>query len=166
MVKYFKTAVLLAALVLLGVLLWRHYFPNNEKLIRKMLSGLAQDISVPEKSKTFAKLTAADSVPSYFTPDAEIDVDMPEIGRHTINGRQEIAQTALAAQTQLPGLRVEFRDVAIRIDVTKETATSELTAKVTLPGQREFEMQVVRLSLSKYNGDWRIAKAETVRAFK
>lgn len=164
--KYFKTAILLAALVLLGVLLWRHYFPNEEKLIRKMLSGLAQDISVPENSKNFAKLTAADSVPGYFTPDAEIDAEVPDHDRLTFNGRQEIAQAALVAHTQLPGLRVELNDVAIRIAPDKQTATVELTVKVTLPGQREIGMQDVRFSLSKYNGDWRIAKAETVKAFK
>ena len=164
MVKYFKTAILLAALVLLGVLLWRHYFPNEEKLIRKMLSGLAQDISIPKKG--FANLTAADSIAGYFTPDAEIDVDAPELGHHTINGRQEIVQAALAARTQLPGLRVEFGDTVIKIDASKETATVELTVKVTQTGQRDFEMQDVRMSLLKYNGDWRIAKAKTVKAFK
>ena len=164
--KYFKTAILLAALAFLGVLIWRHYFPDEEKLIRKMLSSLAQDISVPASSKNFAKLTAADSVPGYFTPDAEIDAEVPERGRLTFNGRQEIAQAALVAHTQLSGLKIELNDVAIRIAPDKQTATVELTVKVTQPGQRDFEMQDVQFALIKYNGDWRIAKAETVKAFK
>lgn len=158
--------LLLAALITVGVLMWLHFFPNEEKRVRKMLSNLAQDVSVPEKSKIIANALASDSIAGYFTPDAEIDVNVPELGQHTINGRQEIVQIAMAARAQLPGLRVEFSDTAIKVDPSKETATVELTAKVNIPGQREIGMQDVRLSLKKYDGDWRIAKAETVKAFK
>lgn len=164
--KYFKTIILVAALAFLGVLLWRHYFPNEEKLIRKMISDLAEDASVSEKSKNLAKYVAADSVPGYFTPDAEIDGDAPVLGHFTFNGRQEIANAAAFAQTHFPGLKFAFYDVGVQIAPDKQSATVELTAKVTFPGQREIEMQDVRFSLSKYNGDWRIAKAETVKAFK
>ena len=164
----FKTALILAVFSLFGFLFWRHYFPNEEKLIRKKLTGLAQDVSIPATSKDFANLTAANSVASYFTPTAEIEAEAPELGHYTINGRQEIVQLVLATRLdpRANGVKVKFKDVVVRVDKSKEIAIVELTARVNQIGQREFEMQDVRLALSKYNGDWRIAKATTVRAFK
>jgi hypothetical protein len=167
-VKYFKLVIALAVLAFLGVLLWRHYFPNNEKLIRKMISSLEQDIGRPQTGKTLAELNAANSMASYFTPTAEIEAEIPELGRYTLNGRQEIVQVLVAvrADPRVSGVKVEFKDMVARVDAGKQTATVELTAKVTQTGQRDYGMQDVRLSLSKYNGDWRSAKATTVRAFK
>jgi hypothetical protein len=165
-VKKVKIVLLVLVLAAVGFLMWKHFFPNEEKRVRKMLDTLQKEVSVPEKSKNFAKLTAADSIAGFFMPNAEIDVDVPDLGHHTISGRAEIVQIALAAQSQLPGLRMEFSDIAIQIDSGKQTAHVELTVKVAVPRQREMAMQDVRFSLEKYDGNWRIAKAQTVRAFK
>lgn len=156
--------LLLAALIAVGILMWRHFFPNEEKRVRKMLSSLAEDISDSKKKSLITNAVAVDSIASYFTPDAEIDGDIPEFGHISISGRPEIVNAAIGARAL--GARVEFGDIAIKIEPGKETATVELTVKVIVPGQREIEMQDARLSLKKYDGDWRIAKAETVRAFK
>ncbi len=166
--KYFKLCVAIAVLALLGFLIWRHYFPNNEKLIRKMLSNLEQDISRPQSGKSWSELAAANSIASYFTPTAEIEADIPERGHLSISGRPEIVRFIAATRVDpfASGVKVEFKDVVVRIDANKEGATAELTARVSQAGQRDYGINDVRLSLSKYNGDWRIAKAETVKAFK
>lgn len=159
----------LALLVLvagLGVFLWSHFFPNEEKRVRKCLEGLQEAVSF-EAGGSLAG-TAADSerLRSLLAPDVEVEVEMPGGGREAMSGRAEIVQAAMGARQYLRGLKVELLDVAVQVEPGKDRAACSLTAKATQPGDRDYVVQEMRLELVKQDGQWRLRKAAAIRPLK
>jgi hypothetical protein len=165
-VKTFRRVI--AALLAAG-LLWlayNHFFPNDEKIIRRTLTRLATTASVPANPTPLGNLRAANALQDFFVPEVEVEVDVPIEGRHTFTGREELIQAAIAARNNYRGLRVEFLDVNVAVAEGKQEATAELTARATQPGESELHVHEMKIYLRKKDTDWRIWRAETVRTLK
>ena len=145
---------------------WRTFFPSDERQIRNLLAQVAQTVSVPADAKFVAGVLAADRLKGCFTPALEIDVEVPGQGRHTFNGRDELAQAYVAARGQFHGLQVDFLDVVVTLGPDGQDATAELTARVRQGGQRDFSVQELRMQLEKREKQWRINRVETTRSIK
>ena len=161
-----KTILRVAALLVIGWLLllgYRHFFPSQETRIRQMLGELARVVSMPPNSSPLANLAAANELVSSFTPDVEINVNVPGAGQHALSGREEIIQAAVAARSHSRGVKVEFLDIIVRLQADKQSAVTDLTAKVTQTGERDFDVQELKFRLKKVGSEWRIARVETVR---
>ena len=163
MVKRLPRIVLLVLAVALLVLAYRHWFPNEEQRIRRMLSDVAREACIPANPKPLGNLAAAQKLASFFSPEVEIHVDAPSYGQHTLMGRDEIMQAVLAARANLKNLKVEFLDPNVALDASQESATVELTAKVTHTGERDFGVQELKFQMKRLDGQWRINRVETVR---
>jgi hypothetical protein len=148
------------------VVLSRHFFPDDEKTIRRRLTSLAESLSVPEHPTTTGNLAAGERLRDFLAAEVEVDVEVPGEGRHTFSGRQDVIGAALAARGSLGGVSVQFIDVLVTLGANRETATVDLTVRATPPPPREFFAQEVRLSLRKEGRPWRILKAETVQTLK
>jgi len=156
----------LVILLGLGWLNWQHFFPNEERRIRRMLDDLAQTASIPASQSVVGMGIAVDKLLSYVTVDIQVDVDVPGEGRHAFSGREEIRDAALLAHRNLSDLKVQFLDVNVALAADKRTATVELTAKATQKGAKEFLVQEVKMQLRKEDGQWRVSRAETVKVLK
>jgi len=165
-VKIFRRVI--GALLAAGVLwlAYTHFFPNDEKLIRRTLARLATTASVPANPTPLGNLRAANALQDFFTPEVEVEVDVPIEGRHTFTGREELIQAAVAARNNYRGLTVEFLDVNVAVAAGHQEATAELTAKATQPGDAEIHVQEMKLQLRKKDDAWRIWRAESVRTLK
>lgn len=164
-----KTTVrilLFAAALAFGVLAYRHLFPSDEQRIRRTLSSLAEAACIPADAQPLADLAAVQKLAGYFTLNAEIRVDGPEYGQHTLTGRDEVRQAALAARSNLRNLKVEFLDVNVVVADGKQTATAELTAKVTQKDRRDFGVQELKFQFQKDEDQWRIGRVETVKTLR
>ena len=91
--------VWLAALVAAGVWLWTVLFPSPEKVVRQRLATVAQRVSFTANESALARLADAESLAGYFSTNVEINLDVPGRIQHTIVGRDEITQTAVAARS-------------------------------------------------------------------
>lgn len=156
--------LLLAAAVL--VFLGRRFFPNEEKRIRRVLMGLAEVASVPERATATGRLAAAERLRDLLCFDVELDVDVPGEGPQSLQGRAEIIQAAMAAREHLAGLKVELFDIRVLLDPDRSSATAELTARATLRRQKEYFVQELRLRLRKDPQDWRVCRIETVQTLQ
>lgn len=159
---------LLGLVILLGLgwVAWRHFFPNEEHRIRRMLDGLAETVSIPAGESPVGTALALDKLLSCVTSTIEVDVDVPSEGKHTFSGRQEIRDAAMLAHQTLRGLKVQFLDVNVTLAAGKQTAAVELTVKATPPGAKEFFVEEMRLQLRKEDNQWRVSRAETVETLK
>jgi hypothetical protein len=161
-----QTAFLLAAAAACLVLLYRHFFPNEEAVIRRQLARLAEHLSVPAHPTTAGNLAAADHWRDALAAEIGVDVEVLGEGRHTLSGRQEVIGAMLAARGSLGGLKVQFVDVLVSLDPGRQTATVNLTVRATQPRQRDLFAQEAKLTLRKEERRWRILRAETVRTLK
>lgn len=165
-----KSKIQISVLLLLAagclLLLYQRYFPNEERRIRRLLAGVAQAASVPEHPSVTARLAAADRLRDYLTAGVEVEVDVPGGGRQTLAGRQEIIQGVLTAQAQLPRFQIEFLDLSVTLDAERQTAQTELTARVRQGADPNWVVQELKFQLKKEDGQWRVAKVETVKTLK
>ena len=158
--------LLLGLLAGLGVWGWRLLHPSPEHVIRKQLAELARTACVPANESNLAKLANAQKLASFFTPDVEITFDLPGRFSQTISGRAELQEKALGARAALSGLTVEFLDVNVTVAPDGQSATADLTAKANLPGDSVPQVEEVKVSLKKVEGDWLIQHAENVKTLR
>ena len=99
---------------LLGFWLWTILFPSPEKVIQKKMSSLAATATVSAKDSNLIRAAKAANLVDYFTTDAEIILNAPELPNRTLSGREEIRETALAGLANVKTLNVQFLDVTVR----------------------------------------------------
>ena len=155
--------ILLAAALALGCWLWSGFFPGPEKAIRKKMSALAETATLDGQANAFARVAKALSFQSYFSSNAVIVVDVPELGAHTLNSRFEIVEQSNLAFAALPGMKVSFHDTTVRIGSDQQTAEVNCTVQVMVGREKDFGVQELRFRFEKINGDWLITRVETVK---
>jgi len=152
-----------AALIGLGVWGWFLLFPGPEKVIRSRLNRLAGILSFEPKDGIIPRGYRVEKAVGYFTSDVEVSVDVRGVERMDFSGRDEIQQHLMGGARMLRGLKVEFLDINVTLGPDKQTATANLTAKWTVSGDREFNVQELNFKLKKVDGDWLIYRVETVK---
>lgn len=155
--------VLLAAVAALGCWLWTIFFPGPEKLILKKIAGLAATATFDASDSNVTRAVKVGNLIAYFAVAAEINVDVPELGAHTLSGRDEIRDAARAMFASLATLNVEFLDVTVRLGAGKQTADVSCTARVNAGDKKDFGVQELHFQLKKIDGAWLITRMETVK---
>jgi hypothetical protein len=155
--------VLLAAAAALGCWLWTVFFPSPEKVILKKIASLAATATFSAADGNITRASKVSNLIGFFSTDAEISVDAPELGAHTLSGRDEIRETAAGGFTSLTTLTVQFLDVSVRLGADKQTADVSCTARVNAGDKKDYGVQELRFRLKKIDGDWLITRVETVK---
>ena len=155
--------VWLAVLAALGVWLWTIIFPSPQKIIRQRLEAVARRASFAPDEGTLARMASAESLASYFSTNVEINLDVPGHLRHSILGRNEITQAALAARSTASSLSVKFLDVNVTLAPDRQSAIADFTVEAHVSDDQEFFVQEMKFTLRKISGQWLITRVETIR---
>ncbi len=151
-------------LILGGCRLWTTLFPGDEALIRQMLAELADAASVPGSDKPLSQMANAAALTGYFTEDIEVRAKGPRGGVRVIQGRPQLQQVALSAQAMGGGFFVRFEDIIVELQGKSEGAECRLTAVARLGGEPEPWYQILAFQVREVDGDWKVARVETVDA--
>lgn len=162
MVKWLRL-LLLVIVVALGAWAWVALHPSPERLIRRQLEGVARAASFGPGQGYLAKLAGAQRLADFFSTNIEVHIDVPGHQGHTLAGREEIQQAALASRASVQSLTVTFPDVTVIVDSDQESAVADLTLQARVAGEQEMIVQEMKVTLRKINGQWLIIKVETVR---
>ena len=154
---------LVAVLVALGFWLYTVLFPSPEKVIRKRLAEVAQLASIRRGQGLLSLATSIQELANCFDSQVEITLNWRGRSDHSLAGRDEIIEAAKLAHGQFKTLEIEFLDMNVMLAPDKQSATVNLTAKVTTSEDRDFQVQEFIVTLKKVNGEWLIFKIETVR---
>ena len=160
-------AKIIVALALLGALAYALWllFPSEETKIRQDLQKLAELATFTGREGNFKRVATASALADHFATNAEIAVELPGRGVHTLQGRAEIRQTAFGAMAQGRRIKVEFYDTNVALAPDKLTAKVELTAKI-FPGEGDFILQELHFQMRKVDSGWVIEQIETVQTFR
>jgi hypothetical protein len=159
-IRVFISAALVIGLAVGG---WLLFFPSPEKVIRSRLNHLAADVSFDAGQGMIKRMLHAQQVPDYFTTNVVISADIPGHGTQTMEGRENITQAAVASRQQLQSLKVEFVGINVTLAPDKQSATVNLTAKITTARTGDFTPQEFNFLLKKVAGVWLIERVETVK---
>ncbi len=162
MQKSFRV-VLILALIAAGVLVWWAFFPNPRNVIRSRLRKLAETASFDVGQGTVPKALKAQQLADYFTRDLNVVAEIRGYGTYSWDGRDELVQNAAIKMQDLVALKLEFMDINITLDSDGQSAVANLTAKATVPGERDFFVQEFDFKLKKVSGHWLICRIETVK---
>jgi hypothetical protein len=155
--------VMLAALIAAGIWGWRVLFPGPEQVIRKRLTELARAASFRPDESPFAAWSNSQEVTTFCTSDVEITVEGPGHSPQTLNGREELLQAAAGVRSIVGSLKVEFLDTTVTVVPGKPIGFANLTAKGTVPGDKDFLVQELKFTFKKIDGHWLISRVETVK---
>lgn len=152
-------------LVLIGLGFWLYtvFFPGPEKVIRKRLAKVAQLASIRPDQGLLSRGASIQELANYFDSKVEITVNWRGRSEHSLAGRDEIIEAAKLAHAQFKSLEFEFLDVNVTLAPDKQSATVNLTAKVTSDDEKDFQVQEFKITLKKVNGEWLIFQIEPVR---
>jgi cytoskeletal protein RodZ len=155
-------AILVAALVALGIWSWGVFFPSPEKIIRKRLDALAKAASSSSKEGLIAKAWNVTMLADYFTEDVQVTIEAPG-AQLTISGRAELLQAVAHARSEPSSLSIEFPDIKVNVAPDGASAVVNLTARGKAPGERDTYLQELKLQMIKVKRDWLINQVETVK---
>lgn len=156
--------VLLAAFIAAGVWLWTVLFPGPETVVRKRLAQVAAGASFNSGENPLVIAARAEKLASRFSTNVEVQIEAPGYERLEFSGRAEITQAAAGARPRLGSLKVEFPDVSVTVGPDKRSAVADVAVKVQAGGEQHFDVQEVKFTFQKIDGDWLITRVETVRA--
>jgi hypothetical protein len=155
--------VFLAGILALGWWVWHWLTPDPERAIRQRLAELAQAAGVPAKEGPLAGVVNAQNLAAFFSPNVQITVDVPGHSQVTLTGRDELLAAATQARGVLSGLKVEFLDIRVAVAADQHAATAHLTGRGRIPGDGNYYVQELRLSLKRIDGKWTVTKVEGVK---
>ena len=161
--KWIVRLVVVLLLLALSFWVWKYFFPTPEIAIRRQLMDVARLASFSPRDSAIAKTLAVKNLMDSCTDDIEISVDIQGWQRATFTGKQDLQQSALVVRHQLSSLSVEFLDINVSLAPNKQTAIVNLTAKIRVPGEKDFFPQELKFTMKKVDGKWLIRKIETVR---
>ena len=162
-----KKRAKLAALVVgvaLGVWLFTVLFPGDDALIRRQLARLAQTVSVPPRTSPLARLAKGQKLGGFFTPDVVVRLKGAGSELGDIQGREQLTQMVMAAQTRIQQAQIQFLDAELEVGADRESGTAHLTVLAHVNGDHNPAVQELKFSFRKTDGRWRIALVETVEA--
>lgn len=143
--------------------LWTVFFPSEEQQVRKHLAQTAKAASFSGTEGTLSQIGGVTEFIGCFTPDVELDFDLPRQGRVTVQGRDEIMAIAAQVRRYTSALKVEFLDVSVKLAQDHESASAVLTARAEIPTDKDFSVQEMKFTLKRINRRWIINRVETVK---
>ena len=154
---------LLAGVAVLGFWLWTVLFPSPEKVVLRKIAELAANATFNADASSLARAAKAGNLVDFFAPDAQIILDAPGVAAHTFSGRDEIREAALAGLATLNSLKVKFLDTTVQISADKQSADVSCTVEVNAGDNKDYGAQEMHFRFQKIDGNWLIARAETVK---
>jgi len=165
-VKHLQRLLLLLAAAALAWWLYGVFFPAPEKLIRQRLDKVAELASFTGKEGNLARVAAVTQLVDCFSSTVQVRVDSPAHAEHTLSGKDEIREALLAVRAGLRALDVQFRDPQITLNGDRTAAFVHLTAEARIGTDRELFVQELKLGLERLDGQWLVARLETVRTLR
>ena len=124
--------------------------------------ALAREAAFASNQGLMTQAWNATTLAGFFTAGVQVTIDVPG-SQHSINGRDELLQAALAVRQMRESLKIDFPDIKVVVAPGQEAAVVNLTARGRVAGQRDFYLQELRLRLIKLKRDWLINEIVTVR---
>lgn len=151
--------------VLMAAGAWR-FWPSEEKRVRRVIVGLAEDASFTAGEGNISRIAKVNAIANRFTTDAELHVDQVVRVETALRGRDTIQGLLMAAAPLMGAVQVEVHDVQVTLG-GDDTAQVIMTASAKTGGrQGDFNAQEFELQMRKVEGVWLIARVEAVLGYR
>ncbi len=162
--KLFCRAFLIAILIVAGLWIRATFFPNPESAIRKRLTEIARNASTSPGEGNITGTAHAWRLANCFTTNTEFKIEWPEGRMEETLDRNEILRFVNGSRFGTGrSFRIEFLDPIITFSEDKKTSTVEATLRATIPADKNFIVQEIKIIFIKVGREWLIQRVETLK---
>ncbi len=156
-----KTAIIAVIAAVLAALLIVHYWPGDERAVRKVLAELAETASKSSLERPVQSLLRAKRIADHFADPCHLTIETS--GYDDAFSRNQIQDRIVMVRTSFTALTVSLNDISIRFP-EKHTANVLLTLRLTgLHGDESYaDVQEVEAALHKTDGRWLLTAVRLV----
>lgn len=158
-----KKGLLIGVALVLGlgiVWLYRFLFPPDEVLIRRVLEQAAAAASIQPQESAFDKLGAVNRLLNLCTADIEVVLDLPGDRRHSLQGRDQLREAALALRGASDAVEIKLWDIGVEVQGDRSSATAQFLARARLSQESDEWIQEFKVGLKRAEGSWKIRRVE------
>jgi hypothetical protein len=152
--------------VIIGILAFFYFFPNEEKKVKKQFNLLSEWVSKSPEENAFTMLQKMKNIGTLFDEHCELKAPTQSLsGSYT---REEISTFAGSARSQLSKLDLKFYDFHIIFpekEIAKVTLTGRLTGRSS-NGEQVDETRELECFLKKIERKWLFSEIEVVEVLK
>lgn len=162
-----RRTVLLIAVVAVAVCIWvwRAWWPNDERQIRRRLNSFAADFN-ESTTDGLGMVARAAKIGSYFTDDIVVEFGQ---GTPPVHGRETLMGMATRLQGRTAAFTLELLDVNVDVE-SPTTAEVNLTAafrrRSLTTGEESIDARELSLGMVKVNGEWRVSRVTSIDTFR
>ncbi len=162
--KLFRRVFLIAILIVAGLWIRATFFPNPERAIRKRLTEIARNASTAPGEGNITGTAHAWRLANCFTTNTEFKIEWPEGRMEETLDRNEILRFVNGSRFGTGrSFRIEFLDPTIAFSEDKKTSTVEATLRATIPADKNFIVQEIKIIFIKVGREWLIQRVETLK---
>jgi len=162
-IKYLLIGV---PIVIIGILAFFYFFPNEEKKVKKQFNLLSEWVSKSPDENAFTMLQKMKNIGTLFDERCELKTPSQSLsGSYT---REEISTYAGSARSHLSQLDLKFYDFHILFpekEITKVTLTGRFTGRSST-GEQVDETHELECALKKIENKWLFSQIEVVEVLK
>ena len=145
--------------VLIAFFVYQWWF-NPTRAVQRRLNEIAAALSVPEGESSVARVTRIAQLRKFLADDVRI-----RAGEGELASRDAIVGVVAAFTPPPGGWNVQFVDVQIKVDGSREAAAVhmavEINARDPRTGQPTVDALEAVVTMKKQNAEWVVATAET-----
>jgi hypothetical protein len=162
-IKYLLISV---PIVIIGILAFFYFFPNEEKKVKKQFNLLSEWVSKSPEENAFTMLQKMKNIGTLFDEHCELKAPSQSLsGSYT---REEISTSAGRARSHLSQLDLKFYDFHILFpekEIAKVTLTGKLTGRSST-GEQVDETRELECALKKIENKWLFSQIEVMEVLK
>jgi len=152
--------VTVAVLVVALVALWR-FWPSDERQIQRLVQELTAALEPEGHETDLAR--AGRLAPLARALSSDILIEGPTL----LRGRDQVMAAAMQAGRAAPGLAIVVRDVEVRVEPSRTTATALVIVAITATDAGDWtDITDLQLDLTRVNDAWLVTRVAPVAALR
>jgi hypothetical protein len=157
---------LIAWLLLLAIAAgaaWYYLFPSPEQAIQRRLKKLGALISADVAHSNIRKVTNANRIIGYFTPDVVIHTEGFTKAVESLNGSDELLQAIMAARSNTGRVSAQFYNMTVQVNDDTQSAIATMDVIVKISDSGEPMLGQVQVTLKKVERSWLISQVQPIK---
>ena len=156
--------LLVVSIVLAAAAVW-HYWPSDEREIRRRLEDFAREFN-ESTTDGLGTVARAARLGSFFTEDVVIELGP---GSSPIHGRETLMGMAARLQPRTAAFMMELKDVNVAVgegDVAEVNLTAVFRRRSMATGEESLDAREFTLAVVKRSGEWLVNRVTAVDTLK
>ncbi|HVY69161.1 MAG TPA: hypothetical protein VHH73_04500 [Verrucomicrobiae bacterium] len=156
--------IAVATLALAAFGIWWLFFPGDQRVIRSRVEKIARLASVGAGESQILRVSKTERLVDMLAADVGVSLEGTGADFTSFAGKDQFAEGLRVARLRARQAKVQLLDVVFDSEPDGQQAVTRMAALAEVDGEQNRVAQEIRISWRKVDGQWLIAKIETVKS--